>query len=79
MMAAEAEWQQILASKHALHVILVSLITGKREWPDSMMTGRKSSTGWDFSMVTIWERGDHDVAHAQLGNFEHALDRVLVS
>ena len=77
VMAAETERQQILGEQDALHVILVFV--------DHREAG---VAGFDDDGQEVVHRlgllyghhlgaGDHDVTHAQLGNFEHALDHVL--
>ena len=77
MLAAKTERQQILGQQDALHVILVFV--------DHREAG---VAGFDDDWQELVHRlglldghhlgaGDHDVTHAQLGNFEHALDHVL--
>ena len=51
-----------------------SSITGKREWPDSITTGRMRAARLVAADEHHLRPRHHDVAHLQVRDLEHALD-----
>ncbi len=77
VVAAEPERQQILGEQDALHVILV--LVDHREAGVARLDDHRQDLVHRLGFLDGHHlgAGNHDVAHAQLGNFEHPLDHVL--